>query len=74
VESRIGADEAKQLGLVSRVVAAEQLLPEAKSIAAKIASLSAPAVAKAKDCINRSYEMNLSEGLRYELCVPLALP
>jgi hypothetical protein len=36
----------------------------------KIAGLSALAVAKAKDCINRAYEVPLSEGLRYEQCVP----
>lgn len=38
----------------------------------KIASLSLLAIAKAKDCINRAYEVPLSEGLRYEQCVPLS--
>ena len=35
-------------------------------MAARIAGLSALAVAKAKDCINRAHEVPLSEGLRYE--------
>lgn len=69
-EFRLTAQEAQQLGLVSRVVAPEELLKEAQQIASKIASLSAPAVAKAKDCVNRAYEMSLSEGLRYELYDP----
>ena len=38
----------------------------------KIASLSVLAIAKAKDCINRAYEVPLSEGLRYEQCAPFS--
>ena len=64
---RLSAAEAKEAGLVARVVPQEQLLPEALAMAAMIGALSAPAVAKAKDCVNRAYEMSLSEGLRYEL-------
>ena len=52
---------------MARVVPQEQLLPEALGMAAKIGALSAPAVAKAKDCVNRAYEASLTEGLRYEL-------
>ena len=63
---RLTALEAKAAGLVSRVVYTDQLMAEARSMASRIASLSALAVAKAKDCINRAYELPLSEGLRYE--------
>ena len=63
---RLTALEAQAAGLVSRVVYTDQLMAEARSMAARIASLSALAVAKAKDCINRAYEVPLSEGLRYE--------
>ena len=68
--SRLSAAEAKQAGLVSRVVPQEELLPEALRMAAKLGALSAPAVAKAKDCVNRAYETTLTEGLRYEQCAP----
>ncbi len=67
---RLTAFEAQASGLVSRVVYTDQLMAEARSMAARIASLSALAVAKAKDCINRAYEVPLSEGLRYEQYVP----
>jgi enoyl-CoA hydratase/carnithine racemase len=68
---RLTAVEAESAGLVSRVVPQEQLLPEAYKLAGKIASLSAPAAAKAKDCVHRAYETTLSEGLRYEQCALL---
>ena len=50
-----------------RVVPQEQLMPEALRVAKQIASCSAPAVAKAKDCIKRGLEVPLSEGLQYEM-------
>ena len=68
--SRLSAAEAKAAGLVSRVVPQAELMPEALRMAAKLGALSAPAVAKAKDCVNRAYETTLAEGLRYEQCVP----
>ena len=63
---RLTAAEAHSAGLVSRVVSSDKLMPEARSMARSIASLSSIAIAKAKDCINRAYEIPLSEGLRYE--------
>lgn len=66
---RLSAAEAERAGLVSRVVPQDQLLPEAYKLAAKIGALSAPVIAKAKDCVHRAYEMSLGEGLRYEQCV-----
>lgn len=60
------AQQAERAGLVSRVVPHEQLLPEALKLAEKIASFSGPAVALAKECVNRSYESSLAEGLLFE--------
>ncbi|RED52028.1 enoyl-CoA hydratase [Aestuariispira insulae] len=60
------AAEAKQTGLVARVVAADQLIEEAKQAARTIAGFSQPIVAMTKETVNRSYEMTLSEGIRFE--------
>jgi enoyl-CoA hydratase len=62
----IGAEEAERIGLVSRVVPAANLHEEAVKTAAKIASLSRPAVAMVKEAVNAAYETTLSEGLRME--------
>lgn len=71
VVCRLTAAEAERAGLVSRVVPQDQLLPEAYKLAGKIGGLSTIAIAKAKDCVHRAYEMSLAEGLRYEQCVLL---
>lgn len=60
------AQEAERAGLVSRIVPADKLLEEAMSTAKKIASFSLPVVMMIKECINRSYESSLSEGLLFE--------
>lgn len=60
------ADEAERCGLVSRVVAADELLDDAIKTAGKIASMSRPAVYMAKESVNRSYETTLEEGVRFE--------
>jgi enoyl-CoA hydratase len=63
---RLDAQEAERAGLVSRVVPVAELRAEAIKIAAKIASLSLPAVMMIKESINAAYEMPLAEGLRFE--------
>ncbi len=60
------AREAMRAGLVSRVVAAEDLLGEALATAGKIATMSRPAVIAAKEAVNRAFETTLSEGVRFE--------
>jgi len=60
------AEEAERAGLVTRVVAADQLMEEAMKVASKIASLSRPAVMMAKEAVNRAYETTLAEGIKYE--------
>jgi len=62
----IDAAEAERSGLVSRVVAANDLLEETFRIADKVAGFSLPSVMMAKESINRAFEMPLAEGLRYE--------
>ena len=60
------AEEAERAGLVSRVVAAEELLDEALKVADTIAKLSRPSLYMAKEAVNRAYETTLSEGVRFE--------
>jgi enoyl-CoA hydratase len=63
---RIGAEEAKALGLVSRVVPKEVYLSESKKVALEIASKSPVAVRMAKMAVNKAFEMGLSEGIDFE--------
>ncbi|MDO5612978.1 MAG: enoyl-CoA hydratase [Paracoccus sp. (in: a-proteobacteria)] len=60
------AAEAERSGLVSRVVPAAKLIPEAMAAAAKIAAKSQIAVKVVKEAVNRSYETTLREGLLFE--------
>jgi enoyl-CoA hydratase len=62
----IGAEEAERIGLVSRIVPAAELKQEAIKTAAKIATLSRPAVMMVKEAVNAAYETTLAEGLRLE--------
>lgn len=60
------AAEAERSGLVSRIVPVDKLMEEAIAMAEKIASMSPPAVAAAKEAVNRSLETTLAEGLNAE--------
>lgn len=60
------AAEAERVGLVSRIVPADQLLDEALKTAATIAALSLPSVMLVKESVNRAYETTLTEGVRFE--------
>jgi len=60
------AAEAERSGLVARVVPLDQLMAEAMKVGEKIASLSAPSVAIAKEAVNRAFETTLAEGVRFE--------
>ena len=60
------AEEAERSGLVSRVVPLDDLLDEALKVAGKIAELSLPSVMIAKECVNKSYETTLREGVMFE--------
>jgi enoyl-CoA hydratase len=60
------AAEAERSGLVSRVVPADRLMDEVLAAADKIASMSQPAAAMAKEAINRAFETPLADGLNLE--------
>jgi enoyl-CoA hydratase/carnithine racemase len=60
------AAEAERSGLVSRVVAADQLIEEAMKAARKIASLSPVTVMLTKEAVNSAYETTLSQGVTFE--------
>ncbi|WP_149538433.1 enoyl-CoA hydratase [Siccirubricoccus phaeus] len=60
------AAEAERANLVARVVPLDQLLPEALKVCEKIGGLSAPAVAIAKEAVNRAFETTLAEGVKFE--------
>lgn len=63
---KMNAAEAKERGLVSRVVPAANTLAEAIELATKIADRSQPAIALAKEATNAAYESSLAEGVRFE--------
>lgn len=60
------AEEAERSGLISRVVPAKKLMEEAMTAAHKIAEKSMITVLAAKEAVNRSYELTLSEGILFE--------
>ena len=60
------AAEAERSGLVSRVVPAAELLPEAIRTAETIAGMSLPIAMMTKESVNRAYETTLAEGIRFE--------
>ena len=60
------AEEAERSGLVSRVVPAKKLLDEAMAAAQTIAAKSMVTTRVVKECVNRSYEMTLREGILFE--------
>ena len=63
---RISAEEALRLGLVSKVVPLEQLMPTAREWAGRIAELDPQAAQSAKEAMVRGSSMSLEDGLRFE--------
>ncbi|KAH8549272.1 ClpP/crotonase-like domain-containing protein [Umbelopsis sp. PMI_123] len=62
----LNAEEALSLGLVSKVIPADQLVDETVKTAEKIANMSQPMTQMIKECINQSFETSLSSGLLFE--------
>jgi enoyl-CoA hydratase len=69
----MNAEEAERANLVCRVVPAAELLAEALKIGEKIAALSGPSVAMAKEAVNAAFESSLTEGVRTERRLFLSL-
>ena len=63
---RLSAREALQAGLVSRVVAREAWLEEAKRVAREIGEKGPIATRLAKESVDRAYETTLSAGVEAE--------
>lgn len=62
----VRADEAKEIGLVNRVVPQEELLSEVKQLAEQIAKNAPLAVEKSKQLINQGQDIPLEHGLELE--------
>ena len=62
----IKAEEALRIGLVNKVVPADQLFNEAKKMAKRFADRGAVALRMAKSSVNEGLRMDLEAGLQYE--------
>ena len=62
----INTEEAYRIGLVNKVVPAEELMPTAKAMAAKIISKGSYAVSIAKAAINNGYDMDIKNAVEME--------
>lgn len=62
----ISAKEAEQMGLVSKVFPADQLVSEAVKLGEKIGTHSQLIVQLCKEAVNTSYETTLQQGLQFE--------
>jgi len=64
---RWDAKEAKELGLINKVVPLDKVMDEAMAMARKIASHPSIGVIQAKRALNQSMETGLTAGLRYDV-------
>ena len=62
----VDAATAERIGLVNRVIPADELMTEATAFAHRLAKSAPIALALAKRALNRAYEMSLEEALDYE--------
>ena len=62
----IDGDEADRIGLVSRVVAHDDLISTAQEAAETIAGFSIPSLMAAKEMVSRSLELPTTEGVKFE--------
>jgi len=60
------ANDALRYGLVSHVYDPKDTVNKALEMGKKIASFSKPIVAMAKECVNKAYDLPLTQGLAYE--------
>jgi 2-(1,2-epoxy-1,2-dihydrophenyl)acetyl-CoA isomerase len=62
----VDATTAERIGLVNRVVPADQLIDETNALAARLAQAAPIALALAKRALNRALESSLEDALEYE--------
>jgi len=62
----ITAEEARQAGLINRVVPVELYLQEAVKLATEVAAMSPLAVKMAKEAVLKAFDTSLEEGLHFE--------
>lgn len=62
----VDAATAAQIGLINRVVPADQLMDEANALAARLAQAAPIALALAKRALNRALTSNLEDALEFE--------
>jgi enoyl-CoA hydratase len=62
----IGAREAEQAGLVSRVTATDELLEQALAVAQQIAGFARTATLAAREAVSRAEESGMREGILFE--------
>ena len=65
-QNRVSAQAALELGLVAKIVPADQLLAEAAGLASKLAHMPTRAIGLTKRALNRSWTSTLEEALEYE--------
>ena len=62
----IDAEEADKIGLISRKVPHDDLMTEAMAAATDIAGFSLPSIMAAKEMVDRSLELSVTEGVKFE--------
>jgi len=62
----ITAEEAYKIGMVSHVYDADEVVNEAVKLGERISGYSRPVVKMVKECVNKSFDYGLTEGLKYE--------
>lgn len=62
----LSAEAAYHAGLINKVVPQGRVLSDAQGLAARIAEVSLPALARIKRCVNEGKELNLTQGLELE--------
>ena len=62
----VNAERARELGIVNRVVAADQLMDETMKLASQLANAAPLALRAMLDCVNIGGECGIEEGLEYE--------
>lgn len=65
-KNRVDAQTALSLGIVNRVVPADDLTTETQAFAAKLAKMPTKAIGLTKRAIYRAYERSLADALEYE--------